>query len=185
MDALYSSWMSGSLYGFTNSQFPNPFLPYLSNPVFFVCFYILVSSRQFLQKCEFEIREFMWWAIQNIRTSTYMAIGIPKIPSMAKQSKISHGKLFRILLSTCSWLKLCFVISQAYRTRPRTIKSMTCRIPYSVKCTSNKFITRFSRILNLRIHEIISQNFAFHFLEGCKWYFVTKIVLTYCEKKLF
>ena len=92
-----------------------------------------------------------------------MAIGIPKMPSMAKQSKISHGKLFRILLSICSWLKLCFVISQAYRTRPRTIKSMTCRIPYSVKCTSNEFITCFSPI-----HKIVSQNFAFHFLEGCK-----------------
>ena len=104
-----------------------------------------------------------------------MAIGIPKMPSMAKQSKISHGKLFRILLSTCSWLKLCFVISQAYRTRPRTIKSMTCRIPYSVKCTSNEFITCFSLILNLRIHEIVSQNFAFHFFEGCKMSFSVMI----------
>ena len=99
-----------------------------------------------------------------------MAIGIPKMPSMAKQSKISHGKLFRIFLSTCSWLKLCFVISQAYRTRPRTIKSMTCRIPYSVKCTSNEFITCFSPI-----HKIVSQNFAFHFLEGCKMPFSVMI----------
>ena len=117
-------------------------------------FVVLAFVKQFLKYCEFEIRETMWWAVQNIRTSTYMAIGIPKMPSMAKQSKISHGKLFRILLSTCSWLKLCFVISQAYRTRPRTIKSMTCRIPYSVKCTSNEFITCFSRI-----HKIVSQIF--------------------------
>ena len=133
-----------------------------SERVFFVYLYlVLVFVKQFSQNGEFEIRETMWWAAQNIRTSTYIAIGIPKMPSMAKQSKISHGKLFRILLSTCSWLKFCFVISQAYRTRPRTIKSMTCRIPYSVKCTSNEFITCFSRILNLRIHEIVSQNFAF------------------------
>ena len=120
-------------------NFPSPFFP----------------TYQFLQKCEFEIRESMWWPVQNILTSTYIAIGIPKMPSMAKQSKISHGKLFRILLSICSWLKLCFVISQAYRTRPRTIKSMTCRIPYSVKCTSNEFITCSSRILNLRIYKIL------------------------------
>ena len=122
----------------------------------------------------------MWWAAQNIRTSTYIAIGIPKMPSMAKQSKISHGKLFRILLSICSWLKLCFVISQAYRTRPRTIKSMTCRIPYSVKCTSNEFITCFSRILNLRIHNTILQHFTYNEIQwptaASRWQFALRDV---------
>ena len=105
----------------------------------------------------------MWWTVQNIRTSTYMAIGIPKMPSMAKQSKISHGKLFRILLSTCSWLKLCFVISQAYRTRPRTIKSMTCRIPYSVKCTSVVYMS--SRILQLAVG---SRGISWENITACK-----------------
>ena len=34
------------------------------------------------------------------------------------------------------WLKLCFVINQAYNTRPNTINSITNLTPYSVKCTS-------------------------------------------------
>ena len=148
---MLSIILSGSSHGFTNSQFCNPVFS-LPNRKLSFCF---CFCQNVLKYYVFEIRETIWWAVENIRTSTYMAIGIPKMPSMAKQSKISHGKLFRILLSTCSWLKFCFVISQAYRTRPRTIKSMTCRIPYSVKCTSNEFITCSSRILNLRIYKIL------------------------------
>ena len=142
-------------------EFPISLYEYPIGKSLFCTWYMFLSNNfhrmansKFVKPCGEQLKTY-------IRTSTYIAIGIPKMPSMAKQSKISHGKLFRILLSTCSWLKLCFVISQAYRTRPRTIKSMTCRIPYSVKCTSNEFITCFSRILNLRIHEIVSQNFAF------------------------
>ena len=133
--------MSGTSHCFTNSpNFQFRFLPYASNRKESFLYLVLVFVRQFSKNGGFEIRETIWWAVEYIRTSTYMAIGIPKMPSMAKQSKISHGKLFRILLSICSWLKLCFVISQAYRTRPRTIKSMTCRIPYSVKCTSSSHV---------------------------------------------